>query len=77
MRTLRLVAALRYSMRSLALASAVVCHCMFVGASAPPIQRHDVIDDVAWARARGLAGCWVWLLAADFETSPEGDPIMT
>jgi hypothetical protein len=42
-----------YSIRSLALASATVCHCILEGTSGPPLQRDDVIYDVT---SRG-AGC--------------------
>jgi len=39
-----------------------VCGC--IGAAA--LQRHDVIDDVAWASAPGLAGCWTRVLPLEF-----------
>ena len=46
------------SQRSLALPSAIVCHCMLLGASGPPAgERNNVVADVAAAALlRELAG---------------------
>jgi hypothetical protein len=53
---------IRYSIRSFALASETVCHCILLGESLPPrLRGDDVVHDVAWAGAGGLSSRWARL----------------
>ena len=45
-----------YPISPLALASALVCHCMLLGASSPSLEWDDVINHVAGAGAGRPSG---------------------
>src|SRR5438552_17550493 len=50
---------LRYSQRSFAFASPVVCHITRI-VSPAPLERHDVVNAVAGADTRGRPGRGAW-----------------